>query len=378
MKRLIQLKTIVSPAASIVLLIFFLNAAALADGAWTSVRSKNFLLVGDADEKDIRAVAVRLEQFRDAFHQIYPSLKLTNGVETRVIVFRNTASYRDFKPKRSDGTPDDAVAGFFVPGDDVNYITLSAAGEKSDPLETAAHEYLHAVLDANYHRLEIPPWLNEGLAEYFQTFRVGGNKDVVIGTPRIESLSMLRRNKLISVKDLIETDADRLSSMADQPRSLFYAEAAVFVHYLMQTGVGTPEVRLRRLLALLDDKESGENMFQKNFQKNYADTETALRRYLDPKSQLSAFAAEQLGSLSETSLSPAALRDPEVYAFLGDLLGHLDETDKAEQMLRKAVALDQNSTLANSALGMLLMRRDQFTDAKQFLAKRPLPIMQIA
>jgi len=35
-----------------------------AKDSWVSVRSKNFLLVGNASEKEIRQVALRLEQFR--------------------------------------------------------------------------------------------------------------------------------------------------------------------------------------------------------------------------------------------------------------------------------------------------------------------------
>ena len=258
------------------MIILCLDLSASAAGAWTSVRSKNFLLIGDADEKDIRAVAIGLEQFRHALRQIYPGLKLPDAVETRIMVFRDAASYRDFKPKRTDGTLDDTVAGFFVPGDDVNYITLSA-GDRSDPLATAAHEYFHAVLDANYRHREIPPWLNEGLAEYFQTIRIAADKGVTLGTPRTDGFNLLRRTAAIPLKNLIETDGEQLSSMADQPRSLFYAEAAALVHYLMQASAGTPDVRLGKFLSLLDDKESGEKVFQKTFQKGYADTETALR-----------------------------------------------------------------------------------------------------
>ncbi len=41
-----------------------------AKDSWTSVRSKNFLLVGNASEKEIRQVGMRLEQFRDVFSRL--------------------------------------------------------------------------------------------------------------------------------------------------------------------------------------------------------------------------------------------------------------------------------------------------------------------
>ena len=37
-----------------------------AKDTWTGVQSKNFFLIGNADEKQIKQVATRLEQFRDA------------------------------------------------------------------------------------------------------------------------------------------------------------------------------------------------------------------------------------------------------------------------------------------------------------------------
>ena len=45
--------------------------AAPAD-AWISVKSTNFHLIGNASEKNIRAVATRLEQFRETFRLLFP------------------------------------------------------------------------------------------------------------------------------------------------------------------------------------------------------------------------------------------------------------------------------------------------------------------
>ena len=75
---------------------------------WTSVRSKNFNLIGDAGEAEIRTAATRLEEFRSAVGQLLPTLKLESpGVPTNVVIFRNAESYRPFKPKRADGSVDD-------------------------------------------------------------------------------------------------------------------------------------------------------------------------------------------------------------------------------------------------------------------------------
>ena len=147
-------------------LLIGVSARAYASGTWTSVHSKNFFLVGDASEPAMHDIAVRLEQFREAFGQLFPSLKLDAGVRTNIVVFKDAISYRPFKPKRTDGTPDDAVAGYFLGGDDVNYIAVSVDPSQGDPYRTIYHEYVHYVLHSNVGRTGVPRWLDEGLAQY--------------------------------------------------------------------------------------------------------------------------------------------------------------------------------------------------------------------
>jgi type I restriction-modification system DNA methylase subunit len=52
------------------------------------VRTKNFLLVGNASEKDIRKVGLKLEQFREVFTRLFPTMRFNTPVPTTVIVFK--------------------------------------------------------------------------------------------------------------------------------------------------------------------------------------------------------------------------------------------------------------------------------------------------
>src|ERR1700694_3157038 len=89
-----------------------------AKDTWTSVRSKSFLLIGNASEKEIRQVGVRLEQFREVFSRLFPKINFSSPVPTTVIVFKSDGSYRPFKPSAN-------TAGYFQAGLDINYITLT-------------------------------------------------------------------------------------------------------------------------------------------------------------------------------------------------------------------------------------------------------------
>ena len=119
-ERFTAMKRFAPILATFVLLLTILSANQVvsAKDTWISVRSKNFSLIGNASEKDVRQVAIRLEQFREVFTRLFPQVKFTTPVPTTVIVFKSDSSYKPFKPRPN-------TAGYFQPGPDVNYITLS-------------------------------------------------------------------------------------------------------------------------------------------------------------------------------------------------------------------------------------------------------------
>ncbi|HJZ78948.1 MAG TPA: hypothetical protein VKD91_01340, partial [Pyrinomonadaceae bacterium] len=99
-------------ALAIALLLLVLSASheTRAKDVWTRVQSKNFTLIGNASEKDIRQVANRLEQFRHVFGLLFPTVQLTSPVPMTVIVFKSDSSYKPFKTNPN-------LAGYFQPGD---------------------------------------------------------------------------------------------------------------------------------------------------------------------------------------------------------------------------------------------------------------------
>src|SRR5436190_19060608 len=128
----------------------FSAVPAFAKDQWLQVRSKNFFLVGNAPEKDIRKAATKLEQFRETFRLVFGQANLSSSVPTNVIVFKSDSSYNQFKPKRGDGKIDKFIAGYFQPGEDMNYITLSVEGPEADTYGTIFHEYVHFIVNTNF------------------------------------------------------------------------------------------------------------------------------------------------------------------------------------------------------------------------------------
>ena len=60
--------------------------------AWVSVRTRNFLVEGGADEAELRQVAARLEAYRAAFSRMFSGEYFDAGVPTAVVVFPDDAS----------------------------------------------------------------------------------------------------------------------------------------------------------------------------------------------------------------------------------------------------------------------------------------------
>jgi len=127
----------------------------IAADKWTKVQSKNFTLVGNATENEIREVAEGLEVFRTAFSRFFKQVREGSSVATNVVVFRSDQAFKPFKPLYK-GKPAN-IAGFFQAGEDVNFIALTA--EMQTP-RVIYHEYVHRLMSDNLANL--PPWFQEG------------------------------------------------------------------------------------------------------------------------------------------------------------------------------------------------------------------------
>src|SRR6516164_8281164 len=96
-------------------------SAALARAPWFELQSRHFRVSEDADTKQLRRIAVDLEEIRRQFLTVFPK-EAASPVPTTVIVFRDAKSFRLVFETR------DAAAAVYT-GLDRNYIALNA-GEK--------------------------------------------------------------------------------------------------------------------------------------------------------------------------------------------------------------------------------------------------------
>lgn len=342
-------------------------ASVNAADAWVQVRSRNFFLIGDAAEKDIRQTAARLEHFRETIRVLFPQIKLDGGVRTNVVVFKNAASYAPYKPKRPDGTVDNAVAGYFQAGEDVNYITL-AAGDASAAYGTIFHEYVHFLIDANVGRSDLPPWLGEGIAEYLETLQVMPDGRVILGTPPAGHLKILRAGEMIPLGDLFATDNAALHRGGDDSRTLFYAQAWALTHYLLHASK-PGGLRFEELLSEVKGAENPAAAHTRFFGADNTALGKALRGHIAQPAWPTRVIAIEQRLAADTGASAAPLSEAQADAHLGDLLFHTGRLPEAEVLLRKALRSDADLAAANISLGLVLVRKREFPEAKKLLEK---------
>ncbi len=334
---------------------------------WTQVRSKNFLLVGNASEKDIRKVGTKLEEFRETFRLLFGGANLTSAIPTNVIVFKSDSSFKNFKPKRGDVKIDTFVAGYFQPGEDVNYISLSAEGDGSGDATKYGvifHEYVHFIVNTNFGKSDVPPWFNEGLAEYYETFAIEADQKVKLGLPQPRHLELLNANKLIPLETLFSTTNRQLLQSGDHSRSIFYAESWALIHYLIQGGKADA---LNKFLNSLVNKDPPQKAFQDAFLINYAAMEVDLRRYVSQNSYPYRVITLPKKLTFDDDMKTSILDESDSNAYLGDLLYHLNRADNAEPLLVDALKLAPHSSMANTTLGMVKLRQRKFDEARKYL-----------
>jgi tetratricopeptide (TPR) repeat protein len=344
----------------------FLSAqCVVAKDDWLQVRTKNFFLIGNASEKDIRKAATKLEQFRETFRLIFTTLDLTGSVPTNVVVFKNDDAYRPFKPKRGDKI-DDRVAGYFQPGDDVNYITLSSGRDERYTYEVIFHEYVHFILDTAYGKSHLPPWFNEGVAEYYAMSVIEDDIVVRFGLAPARHLVTLRDNQLIPLEKFFNLSNAELRGNGDHSRSVFYAQAWVFMHYAILHG---KDDELNRFLAASLANKPTEAAFREVFGMDYGQMEKELRRYVMrytyPTRAITL--KNKLTFDGEMKVSP--LSEAETNAYIGDMLWRINREEDAEQYLQNALASDPGLSMAHLALGMARIRQRKYEEAKAIFEK---------
>ncbi len=350
---------------------------------WIRVSSAHFAVLTDAGEKKGREVSLRLEQMRDVFGQLFLKTKVQMPEPLDVIALQSDEEYIRVAPLRQ-GRPISAP-GFFLSGEDRNYIVLDLAAE--DSWRAVSHDFARLFLSFNY-----PPtqdWFDEGFAQYFSSLKLGDNQ-AQIGSDPAPDLS--------GNKDLPKSFAELLNrpwlvlpelfTMRPGPSGyppMFYAQSWIVMHYLLnqnklsETGTYFGLVQIRKVPV--------EQAIQQAFGMSPAQLEQAVKDYFhafasapqappDPKQgatkpvgQVNQFPAP-VGPL-DVGASVVDVVRAEAQSLVAEMAVRLPEhRDQSEKDLQTIIADPKgDNAIAHRALAWVRMERKEFDEAGEELAR---------
>ena len=122
----------------------------------------------------------------------------------------------------------------------------------SDLYPMAVHEYTHLLLRQS--RLEIPRWLDEGLAELYSNLQPAGS-EIVVGNMIPGRTRVLAREPWIDLRALVSAEANSPLYNRKGRAEMFYAESWALVHMLTLDNRYSPGFR-----AMVDAMKEGDTI----------------------------------------------------------------------------------------------------------------------
>ena len=232
---------------------------------WIRIRSANFELFTTAGERTGRDLVRYFEQVHSFFQQAF-ALDGTAALPVRIVSFRSDKEYLPYRPS-------EVASAFFEPGFEHDYIVMK--NPSSDIYPMAVHEYTHLLLRQT--KIEVPPWLNEGLAELYSSLEPEGSK-MVVGKVIPGRTRTLAREPWIDLRALVSAGPNSPLYNQKGRAEMFYAESWALVHMLTLDDRYSP--KLRAMMEILMDGDSVAAI-QKAYGKPIGKVQEDLRAYFD-------------------------------------------------------------------------------------------------
>lgn len=331
---------------------------------WIQVDTDNFTLFSNASGSRTVKIGENLERLREILAITTKGMDINSPLATYIYVFKNERSYDPYKIGR-DGKPDRDLIGWFYGTEETNYVTVDASSG-SAPFEVVYHEYLHYFLDNNLPG--VPLWFDEGMAEYYSTFRVNGEWGE-IGLPLETHLAWLASEPMIPLERLFAVRHSSPEYNDDNRKGTFYAQSWALVHLLM-SGDEDRRKRFNRLVNLLGDGVDTKTAVEEALGITVSQLESELTEYVRSRSfRYRRTKFPEAYDVEALEIVPMARQD--VLYRLGDLLAHHPPVQAAEARahLREALKVDPEHAGAYMTLGQLAIQEGQEERAGEYYAR---------
>jgi tetratricopeptide (TPR) repeat protein len=338
---------------------------------WVTLEVENFHFVSALAAPETRRIARDLLRMRAALGKV-SDFNVQSDETTHVFVFATQPRFAPYCEAMLRSNQCEQVTGLFTDGRNGNYMLLSGDA-KGGVSRVVYHELTHQLM-ANTSAKQ-PLWYQEGVAEYFSTFRTSG-AEAHLGVVVQEHLRWLRAEeafgslskRLIPLRELFAvTPASPIYNERTRT-GVFYAESWALVHYLLHNDARSE--KLFRFLGLLRGGKPVDEAFATAFAMPFSELERALRSYI--RGDSFTYYARNFGELAIAELpEPAAMPHDDVLHQLGRLLVRMrpENAAVAERFFAASVAANDKNTGALANLAQLYDATGRKAEAEAAFAK---------
>ena len=236
-------------------------------GKWRRLETESFTVYTNADRKEAEKWVRELEGFSKVLHVLFPGLNPEPLRPLRLYLFAKNRSFDQYVANSS------RLAGFFTRRPRMSLMVVDG-GSGFSPAPTLYHEYTHYVLRNNLPYL--PQWIDEGLAEYFETFAIERNK-ARFGHVHRGWSRHLQSSTWMPIEEVLEVTT-RSEAYRDPSKTLdFRSQAWALVDFLFEREQGRREQTLK-LFQLLDSGASSADALQQAFGTSLAEIQSKLKK----------------------------------------------------------------------------------------------------
>jgi len=346
------------------------SGASPRSSSWREFVTPDLIVAGNAPTGELKRMLIELTRFRDTLTKLFPDAAVDSPVSTWVVVLRDFQAFQRFQPRDGRGRRRSNVGGYFARKADVNFIVLPWSRGDYD-LQTIFHEYTHYVVSRNVRR-PVPPWLNEGLAEYYSTFRGDYRGRTLLGAVPDRARALLG-SRFVPLRDIV-SPRDWESLWRGQTQiGMFYAESWALVHYIMVERKSPSSDPLGVYLTSFARSGNHDSAFMEAFGTDVDGMDKELREYVRRMS-LSAVAFD-VQAEEHIPEGARSMSEADVDALEGRLLLELGADDEAERELMTALEAQPAHAAARTALARLRLRQEREDEAivalQQVVASNP-------
>ncbi len=248
----------------------------------TRYQTRHYSLNTDVEPELARDLATRLDAMYDEYARRLNAFgKPQESKRYDVYVFKRRIDYMKFIDDRVPNS-----GGVFIPSRDILAAYLEGQGRdamRRTLQHEAFHQFAHSVISP-----DLPPWINEGMAQLFEEGIWTGDKFIVEQVPprRLRQLQNdLQNDRLIGFEDFVSMDHPTWGkSMRDRDRGAAqYNQAWAMVHFLVYARNADGEAAYRPLffemLKSINAGMDADDAFRKHFGTNFAGFEKRFVQY---------------------------------------------------------------------------------------------------